>query len=218
VSLTTHTVWQGNVADVLTAFSEMGIKLEELEEHATEDQQMPFAQALPNFPIKKRRRCVEEPIGQREGLQHIPPWLPRLPQAHTWKTGPALNKSEAVAKDVGKQRVNAEASLVGLHKKVPTAFGGLHVPQAETPPPAEGSGQNAFLQPPTVVAAEDANYGEPLSSAAPMLNASREIQQGAVREATLDEKDRVEKILELPHAEGDNMLGVTKLSSAAEEY
>ena len=111
----------------------MGIQLNDLREHTADDQQMPFAQALPSFPIRKRRRCVQEAIGATEASPHIPAWLPRLPQAHTWKATAALTQTEAVAKDVGKQRVAAEEALVGLHKKVPKAFGGLTVPQVRPP-------------------------------------------------------------------------------------
>ena len=62
----------------------------------------------------------------REGLAHIPPWLPSLPQAHTWKKEPvccflvrgtnvtcapnntwqALSKTHEYAANVGKQRVD----------------------------------------------------------------------------------------------------------------
>lgn len=205
---------KGNAADVLAAFSEMGIKLDDLKEYTAEDQQMPFAQALPQFPIRKRRRCVQEPIGATASQQHIPPWLPRLPQAHTWKASAALTRTEAEAKNVGKQRVEAEGALVGLHKKVPKAFGGLSVPAAT--PPMDNNGENPFLQPPKVVAAADQKYGEPILSAPPRVE-REEVTQGG-READVSIVDRADQILNLPHADGDNQLGVTKLNTQAEEY
>merc|ERR1711937_425376 len=83
---------------------------------------------------------------------HIPPWLPNLPPAVSWKTSQALDLTSNVAKNTGKQRHEAERSLVKLRDKVPQAFGSIEVRQGQEV--SGESSENPFLQPPEVVASE----------------------------------------------------------------
>lgn len=66
-----------------------------------------------------------------------------------------------------------------------------------------------------MIAADHENYGEPIPVAPPMLERG-EVNQGG-REPDLSLVDRADQILSLPHADGDNMLGVTKVSRLPDE-
>jgi hypothetical protein len=74
--------------------------------------------------------------------------------------------------------------------------------------------QNNFLRPPTVVAAEDPIHGEQTVKAAPPM-VSRDPPSGHVKYPSQADADRVETILELRHAEGDNAAGVEKIPGDA---
>lgn len=110
--------------DVLAALAELGTTAPSLVKFVREDaEEVPFARALPRFPLRKRPKLSPSfaALGETPPA-HVPAFLPALPDKHTYQRTPVYAdravdvpaQREALAKDQRK----AEQALITLHEKV----------------------------------------------------------------------------------------------------
>lgn len=134
----------------------------EIMQYANRADEIPFARPVPRFPVVKKRELLPSFLQMRETPphQHIPPWLPALPDSHTYKSTPIWNERKAdprMAKiEQAKQRRKAERSLVSLQQRLASASGSSSLGLAmetdgkgKTPSPNPNPNpNNPFLAPP----------------------------------------------------------------------
>jgi transcription initiation factor TFIID subunit 8 len=92
--------------------------------YVNEADETPFPRALPSFPICRRPRNVAPSFhdqGELPPQEHIPDWLPALPDQHTYVATPAYDARPADPRQdklkMGKERRQAQKALMSLHKR-----------------------------------------------------------------------------------------------------
>jgi len=122
--------------DVLRALRTLGVDVSRLVKHVSECNQgerreVPFAQPLPPYPVRKRPKRVT-PSFQEAGEQpkgtHLPKWAPALPDKHALEATAAHKPAPAddtrVRRELNAQTVQAEKMLAkvdeALHPGKPT--------------------------------------------------------------------------------------------------
>ncbi|KAK9919071.1 hypothetical protein WJX75_009128 [Coccomyxa subellipsoidea] len=111
-----------NLSDVLLAFEDMGVRLEDLIQYANAEEEVPFAWPVAKYPVSKRPLTLPTFADRKEEApKHIPDYLPAFPDKHTYVETPAYAAHE---KDARKQRAaadaakrKAETALVKLHQR-----------------------------------------------------------------------------------------------------
>eukprot|EP00656_Telonema_subtile_P049908 TRINITY_DN631_c0_g2_i2.p1 TRINITY_DN631_c0_g2~~TRINITY_DN631_c0_g2_i2.p1 ORF type:complete len:263 (+),score=45.12 TRINITY_DN631_c0_g2_i2:85-873(+) len=160
-----------NACDVLMAFDDGNVSLPRLRQYCEQADELPLCHELHQVPVCKRRRAVLDASGVCEDVEHIHAWLPKLPDAHTWRSSAGDNQLRKLgSKDHsrGPQMRHAEDVLLNLREAVPSAFRGGKLPQAKAVatlalPKADASNPNEFLRPATIVATENLSHGVPHS-------------------------------------------------------
>lgn len=125
-------------------------------------EEIPFAQPVPRFPVLKNRRLIPsfEQMGENPLGQHIPTWLPALPDPHTYIHSPMWNERNTEPRlhklEHARQRRKAERSLLSLQQRLArdVGYAGAST-SAAVPPLVGGDGneskqveRNPFLEPP----------------------------------------------------------------------
>ncbi|KAG6528925.1 transcription initiation factor TFIID subunit 8-like [Zingiber officinale] len=96
----------------------------EITQYVNTVDEVPFAKPIPKFPISRLPKS--SPSFAQAGLEpagkHIPDWLPRFPDPHTYVHTPVWNKRATDAKadkiEQARQRRKAERSLLGLQQRL----------------------------------------------------------------------------------------------------
>ncbi|KAK4767199.1 hypothetical protein SAY86_014949 [Trapa natans] len=123
--------------------------------------EIPFAYHLPRFPINRERRLVPsfDRMGETPPANHIPSWLPALPDPHTYRQTPMWNKRKVDPRadkiEQVRQRRKGERSLLDLQQRLSTygPVGGAINSDYVLAENAEGTqvvGGNPFLASPLV--------------------------------------------------------------------
>lgn len=110
-----------NADDVLKGLSDMGVRLEDITAY-TSVQEVPFAHVLPSFPVQRQPRWPPNfDDKSEEPPKHIPPWLPALPDKHTYVATPAFDGHDPdqtkQRKAIARSKRQAEKALVRLRKR-----------------------------------------------------------------------------------------------------
>ncbi|QHO32151.1 Transcription initiation factor TFIID subunit [Arachis hypogaea] len=86
--------------------------------------EVPFAQPIPNFPVIRQRKVIPSflQMGEAPPSKHIPPWLPALPDPHTYIHTPMWDERTCDPREdkveQARQRRKAERSLLSLQKRL----------------------------------------------------------------------------------------------------
>jgi len=149
-----------NFNDVRQSFNDLYIKIDDLRAFARFADNMPFAKAIPEFPLKKSSLPNQSNKGTRIPnilakeeikqplLPHIPECLPPFPPPHTYVhstiSPPQITDQEEIRKKKNKEKKQIEESLSKLNSKTgshPTAnYDSARKPQFT-------SGTNPYLIP-----------------------------------------------------------------------
>ncbi|CAL5209615.1 unnamed protein product [Lathyrus oleraceus] len=98
--------------------------MKEIMSYAESMPETSFAQPIPHFPVTRERRNIPSFIqmGETPPSKHIPPWLPALPDPHTyihtavWDERVSDPREDKV--EQARQRRKAERSLLNLQKRL----------------------------------------------------------------------------------------------------
>ncbi|OIV97671.1 hypothetical protein TanjilG_12428 [Lupinus angustifolius] len=88
------------------------------------DNEVPFDEPIPRFPINRYRRNIPSfsQLGETQVSKHVPNWLPALPDPHPYIHTPVWNErvSDPRADKIeqARQRRKAERSLLSLQKRL----------------------------------------------------------------------------------------------------
>ena len=115
---------QAALPDALVALEALGADVPKMMRHveqcyAGEADELPFAQPLPRYPVRKRPRCAPSLLetGEAAGA-HVPRWAPALPDAHTYAAtpahAPAAPDDRRVRLQLAEQTVGAEGAMARL--------------------------------------------------------------------------------------------------------
>jgi transcription initiation factor TFIID subunit 8 len=115
---------QAALPDALVALEALGADVPRLMRHveqcyAGEADELPFAQPLPRYPVRKRPRCAPSLLETGEpAAAHVPRWAPALPDAHTYAAtpahAPAVPDDRRVRLQLAEQTVGAEGAMARL--------------------------------------------------------------------------------------------------------
>jgi hypothetical protein len=115
---------QPALPDALAALGALGADVPRLMTYVSRcfdgvEDEVPFAQPLPRYPVRKRPRCV--PSFRESGdapPAHVPAWAPSLPDTHTYVAtpahAPAAPDDRRVRLELAEQTVSAEGALARL--------------------------------------------------------------------------------------------------------
>ncbi|CAL8471540.1 g11082 [Coccomyxa elongata] len=111
-----------NLSDVLLAFEDMGVRMEDLMQYANAEEEVPFAHPVAKYPVSKRAVTLPTFADRNEEPpKHIPDYLPAFPDKHTYVATPAYAahemdaRKQRAAADAAKRK--AETALVKLHQR-----------------------------------------------------------------------------------------------------
>lgn len=112
-----------NPIDVALALNDMSTGVAQLRDFVRHSQEVPFEQSISAFPLRKQSRPAPTFMERGEAPPpHIPPWLPALPDRHTYVATPVYPGHE---KDPQKrqmllteQRQQAETAAVRLQARL----------------------------------------------------------------------------------------------------
>ncbi|XP_044473030.1 transcription initiation factor TFIID subunit 8-like [Mangifera indica] len=96
----------------------------EIIQFSESNEEVPFAQPIPQFPIIRNRRLIPsfEEVNETPPGKHIPSWLPAFPDRHTYVYTPMWNerKSDPRADKIeqARQRRKAEMALLSLQQRL----------------------------------------------------------------------------------------------------
>ncbi|OIV96389.1 hypothetical protein TanjilG_09816 [Lupinus angustifolius] len=88
------------------------------------DNEIPFENPIPRFPIVRNRKNIPSfsQFGETPPSKHIPNWLPALPDPHTYIHTPVWNERVSDPREdkieQARQRRKAERSLLSLQKRL----------------------------------------------------------------------------------------------------
>lgn len=141
----------------------------ELVEFVDSNEEVPFLQPIPQFPIVKSRKLIpsfsdmsEVPPGK-----HIPPWLPAFPDPHTYIHTPMWNERKSDPRsdkiEQARQRRKAEMALLSLQKRLVCSGGTgtsasgflMNYEEGEGEEKCGGSEDNPFLAKPLQAGEKD---------------------------------------------------------------
>ncbi|URE35559.1 bromodomain associated family protein [Musa troglodytarum] len=119
-------------------------------------EEVPFAQPIPKFPVPRVPKATPSfaQVNKEPPGKHIPDWLPRLPDPHTYVHTPVWNKRTTDAKtdkvEQARQRRKAERSLLSLQKRLASseAAGFQPTGDGDVGKGKQVVGSNPFLAPP----------------------------------------------------------------------
>jgi transcription initiation factor TFIID subunit 8 len=98
--------------------------MKEIMNYAESMPEIPFAQPIPQFPVIRQRRIIPSfvQMGETPPSKHIPPWLPALPDPHTYIHTPVWDERVSDPRqdkvEQARQRRKAERSLLNLQKRL----------------------------------------------------------------------------------------------------
>ncbi|KAK4765805.1 hypothetical protein SAY87_007447 [Trapa incisa] len=98
--------------------------LRETIEYVDISEEIPFAYPLPWFPVYRERRLIPSfsQMDETPPADHIPYWLPALPDPHTYKQTPTWNerksKQQTDKLEQVRQRRKVERSLLNLQQRL----------------------------------------------------------------------------------------------------
>lgn len=111
-----------NVFDILLAFEDLGVNIDDLTRMRFHEEEVPFAHALPPYPVEKAPQLLPSFLERGEvPPAHVPGFLPAFPDPHTYTATPVFpgherNPAKAVHAMTSARKA-AEASLIQLHKR-----------------------------------------------------------------------------------------------------
>jgi transcription initiation factor TFIID subunit 8 len=98
--------------------------IKELIDFVGSNDEIPFAQPVPRFPVIRDRKLIPtfEKMSEVPPGKHIPAWLPALPDPHTYLHTPMWNERlvdpRAETIEQARQRRKAERALLSLQKRL----------------------------------------------------------------------------------------------------
>ncbi|WOL15463.1 transcription initiation factor TFIID subunit 8-like isoform X1 [Canna indica] len=111
------------ISDVHHCLVRSGI-VREIAQFVITEEEVPFRRHIPKFPIPRILKPTTSfaQVGETSIEKHIPDWLPRLPDPHTYAHPPVLEKGSAEGKadmmEQARQRRKIERSFLSLEKKL----------------------------------------------------------------------------------------------------
>lgn len=128
----------------------------EITQFVNTKEEVPFAQPIPRFPISRTPKTA--PTFVQAGIEppgkHIPEWLPRLPDPHTYVHTPVWNKRATDGRadkiEQARKQRKAERSLLGLQQRLSSSAssGFESTSHRDVGKGKEVVGGNPFLAPP----------------------------------------------------------------------
>uniref|UniRef100_A0A2P2MXU6 Transcription initiation factor TFIID subunit 8 n=1 Tax=Rhizophora mucronata TaxID=61149 RepID=A0A2P2MXU6_RHIMU len=135
---------QCNLFDVVRGFEDFGMShgfsgasssvdclidsgtVKEVIQYVGSSEEIHFVQAVPRFPVVRDGKLIPSfmNMGETPPGKHIPPWLPALPDPHTYLSTPMWNErvSDPRAENIeqARQRRKAERALLSLQQRLLT--------------------------------------------------------------------------------------------------
>ncbi|ERN07558.1 hypothetical protein AMTRI_Chr10g1710 [Amborella trichopoda] len=126
-------------------------------------EEIPFARAVPRFPIPKTRKPTPSflQLGETPPHKHIPSWLPAFPDPHTYIHTPVWNERGSDPRteklEQARQRRKAEKSLVSLQQRLACNGATMASMDGELKGKRPLDGNNPFLAPPLLSGEKEAS-------------------------------------------------------------
>jgi histone H3/H4 len=151
-----------NFNDLRLTFEELGVSIEDLSQFATEMEEVPFPKAIPEFPMKKKKKVKQQPIlkDAEEPLPpHIPSFLPPFPDKHTYIKTPIYEERLDDPKTVRqltskrKRQVQDAVTRFASHLHIPATTSYLYPPNLsyDSEDDEEDETTNPYLRAPKAV-------------------------------------------------------------------
>ncbi|KAG6514855.1 hypothetical protein ZIOFF_025230 [Zingiber officinale] len=144
-------------SDIHRCFVGSGVT-REITQYVNSVDEVPFAKPIPKFPISRLPKSSPSftHVGLEPAGKHIPDWLPRLPEPHTYVHTPVWNKRASDNKvekiEQENQRRKTEMSLLGLQQRLASnaaaGFQPINGDDARKDKQVVASTSNPFLAPP----------------------------------------------------------------------
>jgi len=125
---------ESNFNDVRRSLSDAGVSLDDLYMFASVAEEIPFAKAIPEFPVKKEKKQEANGIANSSDNNnnnnnpntsqpaYIPNCLPSFPDSHTYINTPVyeerLTDSRQIRKNKSKEKRHIETSLAKLNESL----------------------------------------------------------------------------------------------------
>lgn len=132
-------------------------------------EEIPFAQPVPRFPVVKNGKLIPSfvQMGETPPGKHIPPWLPALPDPHTYIHTPVWNERATDPRadkiEQARQRRKAERSLLSLQQRLLLNGSVGTSASCSTVKESDGSENNPFLGRPLQPGEKDISLAVPPS-------------------------------------------------------
>ncbi|KAG2690094.1 hypothetical protein I3843_09G168600 [Carya illinoinensis] len=114
-------------------------------------EEIPFTQPVPQFPVIKHRKLIPSfvQMGETPPGKHIPPWLPALPDPHTYIHTPVWNERATDPRadkiEQARQRRKAEGSLLSLQQRLLSSGSAGPSTSRSDAKESDGAQNNPFL-------------------------------------------------------------------------
>ncbi|XP_010669628.2 transcription initiation factor TFIID subunit 8 [Beta vulgaris subsp. vulgaris] len=118
---------ESNVFDIFKGLQDLGPEISNQQlSHFVEENEIPFAQPIPRFPIPSSSKHIQTPtflqMAEIPVSNHIPDWLPAFPDPHTYIRTPVWNHRKLELQidkgEQARQRRKAERSLLNLQQRL----------------------------------------------------------------------------------------------------
>lgn len=116
---------ESNFHDINSTFEDLGVSVPDLFNFVTQFEEIPFAKAVPPFPLPKKEIPHPPDLADKEELphpDHIPSFLPPFPPRHTYAHTPLFSERitdpRMLRREKSKQKRQLEKSLIDLSSKM----------------------------------------------------------------------------------------------------
>lgn len=116
---------ESNFHDINGSFEDLGVSVTDLFTFITQFEEIPFAKAVPPFPLPKKETPHPPDLAEKEELphpDHIPSFLPSFPPRHTYAHTPLyaerITDARTLRREKSKQKRHLERSLYDLSTKM----------------------------------------------------------------------------------------------------
>ncbi|GER36855.1 transcription initiation factor TFIID subunit 8 [Striga asiatica] len=118
---------ESNVFDVAQGLEDLSLRsavVTDIKHYVETSQEIPFAQPVLQFPVVREQKVLPSfsQIGDSPSFKHVPPWLPELPNPHTYIHTPVWNERVLDIREdkieLARQHRKAERSLLSLQQRL----------------------------------------------------------------------------------------------------
>ncbi|CAN0926937.1 Transcription initiation factor TFIID subunit 8 [Linum grandiflorum] len=168
--------------------------IRELVDYVGSNEEIPFAQPVPQFPIVRGSKLIPsfQKMNEAPPGKHVPDWLPALPDQHTYVHTPMWNERDSDPRadkiEQARQRRKAETALLSLQQRLVSNSSGSSGVVRSTVADEQGgvADGNPFLKKPLNPGEKDVslvsvpNHVSVMEAFAPAIEAAKEV--GGVNE------------------------------------